>query len=185
MLSDGKSAQAPTTTRQLSARQWAQIRECLGLPEHARDDFELIVAQHFKGTAARERQRPDWNSEESKAAAAHYADGLAQRDIVMARNRGIKTMWPRDALGCDGWTYAGPITARDIQTIVFGRTSLERAFVFKVATCVEHHTGELQNHGRKWLPKMIAAIRVIDPEIGPGAIQNALRSPRHGVPPAS
>jgi len=61
--------------------------------------------------------------------------------------------------------------------VIFGRTSLERHFVFNIADCIERFTGERPNHGTKWLPKLIAAIAVIDREIRPGAIQSALRPP--------
>jgi hypothetical protein len=43
MLYDGKSAASPTTTRLLSPAKWASIKSLLGLPDHARDDFEKVV----------------------------------------------------------------------------------------------------------------------------------------------
>ena len=83
-----------------------------------------------------------------------------------------------------GWTYVGPITPHEARAVIFGRTALERHLIFKVADCVERFTGERPNHGKRWLPKMIATIAIVDREIGRGSIQGALRPPRHGVPPA-
>jgi hypothetical protein len=76
MLFDGKRASSLTTNRQLSDRQWALIQKHLGLPNQSRDDFEKIVAIHFKGNAARERIRADRTPEEDAAVAAYFADGV-------------------------------------------------------------------------------------------------------------
>jgi hypothetical protein len=100
MLLDGKRASSLTANRQLSDRQWAKIQEHLRLPDHARDDFEKIVARHLKGIAAREREcerAPGINSPESIAVAAYFADHLPQAGMVVARKRGIKSIYPHGA----------------------------------------------------------------------------------------
>jgi hypothetical protein len=101
---------------------------------------------------------------------------------VVARNRGVRNIFPHDDLG--GWTDARPPTPQNLRQWAFGPKAIERLFVFAVADCVERFTGERPNHGASWLPKLIAAIAVIDREIGRGTIQGqgALRPPRHGIP---
>jgi hypothetical protein len=62
MLFDGKSA-PPATTRVLTPRQWAQIKNLLSLPVRARGDFEKIVSAHFKAIEMRERFKPTSRSQ--------------------------------------------------------------------------------------------------------------------------
>ena len=59
MVHDGEWASSPATA--LSPRIWARIQDHLGLPDHARGDFENMVAGHFEATAARERVKMKWD----------------------------------------------------------------------------------------------------------------------------
>jgi hypothetical protein len=179
MLFDGKRASSLTTNRQLSDPQWAKIQEHLGLPDHARDDFEKIVAKHLKATEWRERIKA-WPTEDLDAAEQLWSDALARKGVVMARNRGVQNVMPQDDLR--GWTNARALSPRTLRRWMFGPKVAERLFVFAVADCVERYTGERPNHGARWLSKLIAAIAIVDREIGAGTIQGALRPPRHGVP---
>ena len=151
----------------------------MGLPDHARGDFEKIVARHLEATAARERIEANWDPQQAAALAGYFADGFNRHGVVMARKRGIKAMRARNAL--EGWTDVGPVTPHDVLEIGFWRISVERHFIFMMVDCVERYTGERPNHGEKWFPKLMAVCQLIDREIDPGTVQGALRSPRHGL----
>jgi hypothetical protein len=113
MLFDGKQASSLTTNRQLSDRQWAKIQGHLVCPT-TRDEFEKIVARHFKGSAARERQRTidgGYNSPESLVVADFFVREFNRRGMVVARKGGIMSICPREDLARDGWTYVGPVTS--------------------------------------------------------------------------
>ena len=79
-----------------------------------RDEFEKIVARHFKGSAARERQRTidgGYNSPESLVVADFFVREFNRRGMVVARKGGIMSICPREDLARDGWTYVGPVTS--------------------------------------------------------------------------
>ena len=81
MLFDGKRASSLTTNRQLSDRQWALIQKHLGLPNQSRDDFEKIVAIHFKGNAARERITELVDANWSSSALASCSTGVSKPSV--------------------------------------------------------------------------------------------------------
>jgi hypothetical protein len=63
--------------------------------------------------------------------------------------------------------------------MAFGRTS---AFLSgALSTSLSAILANVSITAKKWLPKLFA-VRLIDREIGPGTVQDALRPPRHGVP---
>ena len=94
-LHNGKSASSPAPA--LSPRIWGRIQDHLGLPDHARGDFEKIVARHFETTAAQDCKE-NWHPQHATTLAGYLADGFNRHGMVMASKRGIKTMRPRNAL---------------------------------------------------------------------------------------
>jgi hypothetical protein len=121
VLYDRKAAAAQTPNRQLSDNQWAAIRAHLGLPRQARDDFDKIIAKHFKATESRECLKA-WPAEDLDAAEQLWSDALTRKGIVMARNRGIQNVMPQDDL--PGWTDVRPLSPRTLRRPRMGSTTI-------------------------------------------------------------
>jgi hypothetical protein len=115
MLYDGKLASSLTTNRPLSNRQWVLIKGHLGLPDHARDDFEKLISRYFQATAAREQLQANWDPQVTNEFQQFMAASLNDRGIVIARNRGMRALWPSDA--AQGCTDIEPITPKNLREI--------------------------------------------------------------------
>jgi hypothetical protein len=144
--------------RVVSDRIWNQVRPLLDLPEHACNDFEMIVTNYLQMTEYRERLKSASSVEaflwsELYRQRAWFTDDEC-RDLVSSFRR---VTYPR----------------------VCGHKSVERTFVRNLAEIIEHHTGERPNHGKKWLSKLTKACALIDPEITSGTVEGALRGHRN------
>jgi hypothetical protein len=113
--------------RQLSDRQWAKIQEHLRLPDHARDDFEKIVARHLKGIAAREREREraPGLTRPNQSPSPPISQIISRRQAWSSPASAASRAYTRTV---PGWTYVGPVTPHEARAVIFGRTGARAPF---------------------------------------------------------